>query len=57
MKKIKTNGGSLGDLGLVILAIIALFFLWYFVGGGQVHNQTPFMQAQDDQTVPAEVTN
>ena len=54
MKKIKTNKG---DIGLVILLIIALFILWYFVGGGKTNQTKPFMQAQNGEPIPAEVLN
>jgi len=50
--KIKTNGGSMGDLGIVILVIFAVFLLWLYVGGGKVTEDKPFLQAQDGQTIP-----
>ena len=52
MKKIKTNGGSMADLGIVVLVIVALFFLWLYVGGGKVTEDKPFLQTQDGQTMP-----
>ena len=57
MKKIQTNKGSIGDLGLIILVIIVLFLLWYFVGGGSVKENKPFFETQNGQAIPSEVVN
>ena len=49
--------GSMADLGLVIIVLVVLFFLWLLTGGSErpASNESPFFQTQEGQPIPNEV--
>lgn len=55
MSKKINQKGSMADLGLIILLLIALFIMWYFTGGKNrsAVDDGPFFQIQGNQSVPS----
>jgi hypothetical protein len=50
-QKIKTNRGEASFGLIIILFLIALFFLWYFTGGpARQNDETPFLKVQTPST-------
>ena len=56
MKKIKTNGGDMEFLGMIILFIVIVFIIWVLTGGpNSEESKKPFITAGDDQNAPLQV--
>ncbi len=56
MKKIKTNGGEMDFLIMILLFLVVIFIIWVLTGGqNNASKDKPFITPGNDQSAPLQV--